>query len=46
MKNIFYMLTEPLTTFNLQEKYGFDELSGLIHLNKSLEELIQKILKL
>ena len=30
---------EPISTFNLQEKYGFDELSGLIHLNKSLEEL-------
>ncbi len=30
---------EPISTFNLQEKYGYDELSGLIHLNKSLREL-------
>ena len=40
-KNEKYILyaPEPISTFNLQEKYGFDELSGLIHLNKSLKEL-------
>jgi len=40
-KNEKYILyaPEPLTTFNLQKKYGFDELSGLIYLNKSLKEL-------
>ncbi len=30
---------EPISSFNLEEKYGFNELSGLIHLNKSLIEL-------
>ena len=40
-KNEKYILydPEPISTFNLQQKYGFDELSGLIHLNKSLKEL-------
>lgn len=47
-KNEKYILyaPEPLTTFNLQEKYGFDELSGLIHLNKSLEELNSENIKI
>ena len=47
-KNEKYILyaPEPLTTFNLQEKYGFDELSGLIHLNKSLEELKSENIKI
>lgn len=30
---------EPFSTFNLQEKYGFDELSGLKHLDSALFEL-------
>ncbi|MFY0631395.1 MAG: CDP-glycerol glycerophosphotransferase family protein [Flavobacteriaceae bacterium] len=36
-----YMLyvPEPLSTFNLQEKYGFDELSGLKHLEKALDDI-------
>lgn len=40
-KNEKYILyaPEPLSKFNLQKQYGFDELSGLIHLNKSLKEL-------
>ena len=40
-KNEKYILyaPEPISTFNLQKQYGFDELSGLIHLNKSLEFL-------
>ena len=29
---------EPLSAFNLQEKYGFDELSGLIHLEEGLKK--------
>tara|TARA_B100000780_G_scaffold264508_1_gene219217 strand:+ start:11 stop:979 length:969 start_codon:yes stop_codon:yes gene_type:complete len=47
-KNEKYILyaPEPISTFNLQEKYGFDELSGLIHLNKSLEELKSENIKI
>jgi hypothetical protein len=48
MKNEKYILyvPEPISTFNLQKKYGFDELSGLIHLNKSLEELNSENIKI
>ncbi|MDA7707905.1 hypothetical protein N8806_01530 [Flavobacteriaceae bacterium] len=30
---------EPLSTFNLQTKYGFDEVSGLKHLDTTIENL-------
>jgi hypothetical protein len=47
-KNEKYILyaPEPISIFNLQEKYGFDELSGLIHLNKSLNELNSENIKI
>ena len=30
---------EPFTTFDLQKKYGFDEVSGLLHIINALNEL-------
>jgi hypothetical protein len=40
-KDSHYILfaPEPISSFNLQDKYGFDEVSGLNYLVKSLEEL-------
>ena len=36
--NYILYAPEPLSTFSLEEKYGFDELSGLIHLEESLKK--------
>lgn len=41
-QNAKYILyaPEPISSFNLQEKYGYDELTGLIQLNNSLRKML------
>ena len=45
-ENYILYAPEPISTYNLEAKYGFDELSGLTYLNKILKNIKAKNFKI